>query len=84
MKGNINAVGSKRTEEVRALISKSIEGNTNRAKAVFVYSSTNNILINSFLTREDAAKFFGVSHQTIRNYLKSGKVFQNQYVIRDS
>jgi len=39
LKGNINAAGSKRTKEVRALIRKSIERNTNRAKAVFVYSS---------------------------------------------
>jgi len=57
LKGNINAAGSKLTKEVRALISKSIERNTNRAKALFVYSSMNNILINSFLTREEAAKF---------------------------
>jgi len=82
--GNINAAGSERTKEVRAQISKSIEGNTNRAKAVFVYSSLNNILIYSFITREETAKFFGVSHQTIRNYLKSGKVFQNKYIFRDS
>jgi group I intron endonuclease len=57
LKGNINAAGSERTKEVRAQISKSIEGNTNRAKAVFVYSSLNNILIYSFITREEAAKF---------------------------
>jgi hypothetical protein len=53
------------------------------AMTINVYS-LDGTLINSFSSQVAAAEWLSVNHSTISRYIKSGKVFQNQYLFRKS
>src|SRR3954462_12275407 len=42
------------------------------------------VLVHSFTSQDEAAKFFKVNQSTVSRYLKSGNVFQSTYIIRKS
>jgi hypothetical protein len=48
------------------------------AMTINVYD-IDNVLVRSFPSQVAAAKWLGVSNVTVHNYIKSGKVFNNQY-----
>jgi group I intron endonuclease len=50
------------------------------AQTVNVYS-IDNVLVSSFTSQVACAKWLDVSECTVRNYVKSGKVFRKQYLI---
>jgi hypothetical protein len=50
------------------------------AQTVNVYS-IDNVLVSSFTSQVACAKWLDVSEATVRNYVKSGKVFRKQYLI---
>jgi group I intron endonuclease len=54
------------------------------ALTVNVYSAVDNQLVRSFSSRVACAKWLDVSNKTVRNYIKSGKVWMDKYVIRNS
>jgi group I intron endonuclease len=47
---------------------------------IFVYSK-DDIFINSFYFIREAAKYYSCTHQTISRYLKSGKLFKNEWIL---
>ena len=53
------------------------------AMTVNVYS-IDNVLVQTFSSQVVAAKWAGVSRVTVINYIKSGKVFKNQYRFKKS
>jgi len=77
--GNTNRLGKTHTAE---------NINLNRLNqphrvSVFVYT-TDRVLVNEFPSQVTAAEFLNVSRGTVRNYLASGKVLNNKYIIRTS
>jgi hypothetical protein len=44
-------------------------------------NSIDNVLVRSFSSQVACAKWLNVSEFTVRNYIKSGKVFRKQYLI---
>jgi group I intron endonuclease len=48
--------------------------------SIFVYD-TNRTLVNSFISARKAAEYFNCSHATISNYIKSGKLFKNKWIL---
>src|SRR3954452_10595436 len=54
-----------------------------KAMTINVYDN-NNVLVRSFTSQVAAAEGLGVSRVTVRNYIKSGKVWNNQYIFRKS
>lgn len=54
-----------------------------RAQGVFVYSLDGN-LVQSFSSLTQAASWLNVSRETVQNYIKSSKVFQGKYIVRNS
>jgi hypothetical protein len=53
------------------------------AMTVKVYSR-DNVLVHSFSSQVAAAEWLGVSRTTVQNYVRSGKVFNNQYRITNT
>jgi group I intron endonuclease len=51
---------------------------------IFVYSSDNNLLINSFPSSRKAALHFHVSKDSILRYAKNGKLFKEQWILSTS
>jgi hypothetical protein len=48
---------------------------------IFIYSSDEFILIYSFSSSKKASEFFNCSYATIIRYVKSGKIFQGQWLL---
>lgn len=75
-KMSIARKGIIKTDEHKAKISRSM------SKKVFVYtSSTPTILSYEFISYSEAAKHFNCNIMTISKYIKSGKFFQNQWIL---
>jgi len=53
------------------------------AMTINVYA-IDNVLVQTFSSQVVAAKWAGVSRVTVQNYIKSGKVFKNQYRFKKS
>ena len=53
------------------------------AMTVNVYS-LDNVLVRSFSSKVACAKWLGVSEGSVRNYIRSGKVFKGLYRISNS
>jgi len=86
-KSAIGAALSGRTfsAETKAAISEAISGNTNApSMVIFVYEHDTLKLVGEYLSQRKAAKSLKVSQGTVRNYLASGKVLNNKYIIRTS
>jgi len=52
--------------------------------SIFVYEHESRKLVGEFLSLRHTANYLSVSHITVRNYLASGKVLNNKYIIRTS
>jgi group I intron endonuclease len=53
-----------------------------QAMAIYVYSADSKTLVRMFPSQIAAAEWLGVSNVTVSRYIKSGKVWNNQYVFR--
>jgi len=53
------------------------------AQTTFVYN-LNGELVQQFTSQTAAAKWLGVSQVTVSKHVKSGKVFRNQYLIKNT
>jgi len=53
------------------------------AMTIYVYS-IDGTLINSFSSQVACAKWLGVSEGSVRNYIRSGKVFKGLYLLSNS
>jgi len=67
--------GKQISPETRAKISLA-----NGGGIIFVYGS-DGALVKTFLSRKEAAKFYNCSNVTISNYIKNGKLLQNQWIL---
>jgi len=78
--------GESHSDETRAKMSKAKSGENNpmfgkvaaNAMTINVYD-LDNVLVRSFTSQVEAAKWLGVSNFTVHNYIKSRKVWNNQY-----
>jgi len=83
--------GKQHSEETKALMSIANQGESNpmfgkvpvTAKGVVVYSTCEGVLVNYFKSRVAAAKWLNVSESYVRKLIKSGKVFNGTYIIRN-
>lgn len=48
---------------------------------IYVYSSNNSELINSFSSARKAAEFFSVSKDTITKYARTEQIFQEKWIL---
>lgn len=78
-----NSMGFKfKHSEAAILKIKNYRNNSqNLSFQVFVYDLDNK-LINIIVSVNEASKFFDVNWSTISNYIKSGKIFKNKYILR--
>jgi hypothetical protein len=84
--------GKTRSKETRILMSLAQKGIPksqthieNMSKKVYVYSSSPpTVLIDSFISRVDAAKHYGCSTSTIYYYIDKQKVFKDKYILSSS
>ena len=53
------------------------------AMTIYIYS-LDDVLVQTFSSQVTAANWAGVSRVTVQNYIKSGKVFKNQYRFKKS
>jgi len=51
---------------------------------IFVYDHETRKLVGEYSSQRQAAKGLGVSLRTVQDYLASGKVLNNKYIIRSS
>lgn len=54
------------------------------AVTVYLYSTLDNSLVTTFSSQDAAAKAFSVHRATISNYIRSGKIFQGKYILRNT
>jgi group I intron endonuclease len=73
-------LGTTRTAETKAAMSI----NSPSRIYIFVYEHDTRKLVGEFHSQRLAAKFLGVSHFTVQNYLANGRVLNNKYIIRSS
>lgn len=85
--------GKTHSPETIALISKANQGKTHTAeskakialslgKKVYLYNKDNlSILIEEFVSRREAAKFFKCDKNTITNYIDTNKIYNDKWVI---
>jgi group I intron endonuclease len=52
-----------------------------KGSTIYVYSIEDFTLINTFISSRKAAEFFCVSKDTILNYTKNGKLFQDKWIL---
>jgi group I intron endonuclease len=77
--------GRTHTAETKALMSEAKMGNTNAPRmSIFVYEQETRKLVKEFPSQVTAAIFLKVSRYTVQNYLATGKVLNNKYIIRSS
>lgn len=69
--------GKHHTDATRAILS------AQKARAVYIYDLEDKF-IQAFASAKLAAEHFGVWKGTIGRYVRSGKVFQDKYIIRDT
>jgi hypothetical protein len=82
VKISASMTGKTHSEETRAKMSDANKGANNPISIqVNVVSAVNNQLEHSFSSQVACGKWLGVSEGTVRNYIKSGKVFRKQYLI---
>jgi len=53
------------------------------AMTIYVYS-IDNVLVQTFSSQVACAKWLGVNQSSVSKYIKSGKVWNNQYTFRNS
>jgi group I intron endonuclease len=83
--------GKTHSDDTKAQMSLALSGTNhynygklaNNAKTIYVYS-LENVLINSFSSKTAVALWLNVTRGTITNYIRSGKVFDGKYYIRDT
>jgi group I intron endonuclease len=85
---NHHMYGKSHSNETRVKISDALTGPNNPmygkvpTHAITVnVNSIDNVLVRSFSSQVACAKWLNVSEFTVRNYIKSGKVFRKQYLI---
>jgi len=77
------------SEGTKALMSTRMQGENNpnygkvaaNAAAVLVYN-TDGTLVQSFSSQSAAAKFFGIDRSNISRYIKSGRTFRENFVLK--
>lgn len=83
-------LGKSFSAEIKAKMSEARKGKTHSAEAkakmsiakgstIFVYD-THGSLVKTFCSTREAGKYFNCPHSTIHNYVKNGKLFQNQWI----
>jgi group I intron endonuclease len=80
---------SEKTKAKLSLVNKgktrSVESKAKMSQKVFVYTnSTPTILSHEFVSYTEAAKHFSCSIMTISNYIKSGKLFKEKWILYSS
>ena len=83
-------LGKTHSAETRSKISLALSGANhynygniaNNAFKVYVYT-LENTLVKSYSSKTEAAQGLEISRRTVTNYIKSGKVFNGQYLIKD-
>lgn len=55
-----------------------------KGTTIYVYDAHGGILINSFSSGKEAAKYFGCSYMTIYRYTDKNKLFKNQWILSSS
>lgn len=69
-----------RVGELNPMFGK-VSGN---AVAVYIYSASDNSLINTFTSQVVAAKFLNTSNVQVHRYIHSGRVYKGLYILRNT